>query len=448
MEGAATKPIQGFNNLQGFRLSPLTPGTLLFISAGMCLAQSIGWIDSKVSIPHRHFYYSWFIAVIVGSLISLPLRNLLARKFLMAGSSILILVGGILFVSMPSDYDTLIAGRYLNGIGIGLIIVPYLMHSSEISSITRRGIATGMEQFSTSLGFGIQMLVATKWNVKSDFTVNSFHGVLDIILAILSVGSLFYFMESPVDLIRLEDEAGALTCLVQMERTSGVTESIQNRLEELKEYVNSPNGSCIMPTLKMIISRSSILAFTDSIVLTSLMAYAMVVARASWFPIAAALLRIFGSSLSLLFVDRLGRKLPSVLWAIVVGALMIYITSIINTSYNFIRVHQMETVLALGVCIQFFSGLYAPNTSTYLSEAFPLKTKPFCMTICIVVQQIIQIVLLNTINSLGDDGSLMAMSIIVLVIGVLLLLIMPETKRTSLKEAQERFSNFFNFKML
>ncbi|XP_075158024.1 uncharacterized protein LOC142231294 [Haematobia irritans] len=308
--GAPSK--QGPENFKHFHLSPLTTGFLIFISGGMSLAQSVGWTDHHMAISQRHFYFSWFIAVIIGALLSLPMRDVVSRKLLMGSSSLLLLVGGILFISLTHNVDALIAGRYFNGIAIGLITVPYLVHSSELSRNNRRGVATGLEQFAITLGIGIQMIAVSQWDPKVYFTVNCLHGILDIILAVLSMGSLYYFIESPVDYLRFGDDVAALNALGQLERPPGVKLETHRHLAELKDYVLEHGNNSFLesmkrssiPMIKMICYRSVVLAFSYSIVLTAVMQFAIGINGAMWSPILAACVRIFGSCLTLIVVDK------------------------------------------------------------------------------------------------------------------------------------------------
>uniref|UniRef100_A0A1I8PAW8 Major facilitator superfamily (MFS) profile domain-containing protein n=1 Tax=Stomoxys calcitrans TaxID=35570 RepID=A0A1I8PAW8_STOCA len=443
----------GSRSFKQFQLSSLSTGFLIFISAGMGLAQSAGWSDHHVPVQHLHFYYSWLIAVIMGALLSLPLRNILPRKFLMGISSVFILAGGIIFVSLSHNVDALIASRYLNGVAIGLMTVPYLMHASEISPDNCRGLATGLEQFAVTVGMAIQTIASSQWNAKSCFTVNCFHGIMDTILAVLSLASLYYFIESPVDFLRFGDDAAALDCLAALQRPQGATMATHRRLVELKDYVLEHSNLSIMeslkrsslPLVKMILYRSTILAFTSSMVLTVVANIAVRVNGATWSPVLGALLHIFGSCLTLAVVDKLGRKIPSIIWILCMGALLMPAAVIMGYLENVLNVAKMRTITSIWLSIQLFAGLFAANTSTYVSEAFPLRTKSYCMTLCVIVEQIIRIIIIARADYYGSDISLMAMSIIAMIAGACLLVMLPETRKTTLKEAQDRFISLFNF---
>ncbi|XP_061386635.1 inner membrane metabolite transport protein YdjE-like [Musca vetustissima] len=426
-------------------------GVFIFISAGMSLAQSVGWSDINAD---RHFLYSWFIAVALGALVSILLGYVLPKKFIMASSAVLILAGGIIFASAPRNIDALVAARYLNGMAVGLAITTYLIYASELSRNRIRGVCLGLEQFSLSLGIAIQMITTSQWDVMSSFSVNCLHGILDIIMAILAAGSLIYFIESPVDFVRLGNDTAALECLSQLQQNPSITMETNRRLEELKHYVQeqeylSPREllqRSLISLLKMLFFRSALLAFTYSAILTSLLAYSTQLIGFTWTPILAACLRIIGSGMTLVIIDNMGRKLPASIWALIMGGLMVPMAVIVTHSMNLLNSHKMSTVVSLWICMQFFAGLYAPVSSAYMGESFPLRTKAFCMAVCVIVEQIIQIVIISQV-SIGNDGSLMAMGIMILISAAAFFVTMPETKKITLREAQERFVNLLNLKM-
>lgn len=369
----------------------------------------------------------------------------------------LILAGGIIFASAPNNLEALIAGRYFNGIAVGLATVPYLVHASELSRTNSRGLCVGVEQFSVSLGIAIQMIAVSQWSPYSDFSVNCLHGILDIILAVFAAGALFFFIESPVDYIRCGDDAGALDALSRLQNPPAVTMTTNSHLEELKMYVREQESFTVveslqqsfLPLVKMIFFRSMVLAFTYSAVLSNILQVAMLINRVSWTPIVAACIRIFGGCLALMTMDKLGRKITSLLWLVIVGALMVSMNTILMDSMNLLSSHKMSVVTSIWLSMQFFVGLFTPITSTYASEAFPLRTKRVCMAICVIVEQIIQIVVITTcITTVGNYDAFLGMSITLLVAFACLCITMPETKKTSLGEAQKRFAKMFNFRML
>ncbi|XP_011293829.1 putative metabolite transport protein YwtG [Musca domestica] len=452
--GSKRPPPMTMGNFQPGYMATLGAGVCLFISGGMSFAQSLGFFHVPLSPAISvHTFYCWFLAVAIGALLSMLLGYVLPKKFIMAASAIMTLITGIVRVSAPMGYDALIAARYLSGIAVGLATVQYLMYASELSRNTRRGFSLGLEQFGISVGLALQIIMISQWSLSSSFSQNSLQGIFDIILAVISMGCLWYFIESPVDYLRLGDESTALLCLSKLQDTPSITMQTNQRLEELKDYVREENNlstveivkRSMVPLLKMIIFRSIMLSLSYSAITSNALTYTMLVVNVSWSPILAGCLRIFGSGVSLGIVDILGRKLPATAWALAIGGLITPIAVILNTSYNIFIYHEMSKIVALWVTLHVADGLFSPVTSVYLGEAFPLHSKGLGIGFCVIVEQIIHIIFMATHPD--DSAALMASGIIILVAAVVFLIIMPETKKTSLREAQDGFRKFFNFKM-
>uniref|UniRef100_A0A1I8PFG2 Major facilitator superfamily (MFS) profile domain-containing protein n=1 Tax=Stomoxys calcitrans TaxID=35570 RepID=A0A1I8PFG2_STOCA len=442
-------------------LCSMAAGAFIFFTGGMAMAQGLGWTEYRVTGYSGHFQYSWFVAVIIGIVLSLPAIRIMPKKFIMGISSLLILAGGIVFTCSPHNLDALVAGRYLNGIAVGLATTPYLTVISDISRFGARGACLGIEQLSLTLGMALQIIITTRWDVRSLLTTNSLHGILDIILAILAGISLWRFVESPVDYLRMGDEASALGALARLQRPPRVNSATNISLVEHNTYLNEhcDLGICssIGPMLKMIFFRSMMLAFTFSLPLSEMlkMSKSTILSKTSNpsayllnIPIVVAAMRILGAFLALLATDRLGRKLPALISALAAGAFMISIAVICRNYDNLDSAHAMSCVSSFCLMVQFCAGMFAPLTSAYVAEAFPLKTKPYCIALCAILEQVIQIIVLCLADPIGNDGTLMAEGIMIVVTTIYFGITMPETKQTSLREAQKRFRNLLNWKAI
>lgn len=367
-------------------------------------------------------------------------------------SALLMLAGGIIFTSVPTHYGALLAGRYLNGIATGLATTTFLIHSSEIANNGLRGTCTAIEQYALTLGMAVQMICASQWGPGTTFPLNRLHGILDIILSVLAVvWAWFYFIDSPIDALSNGEDAVAWSNLVLLESPKPPTRA---RLEELKEYVRYEENLTLMddlkhgalPLVKMIFFRSMILAFTYSLPLNEVLEYSVAINYLTWPPIVAACLRLFGCIIAQMQTDYLGRKLASIFCSVVMGALIVGIGCICSSYVNLGDAHSMSIVTTLCLLVEFFSGCFAPFTSVYVTEAFPLRLKPYFIAVCVVVEQLIHIIVICTYSVISSDIFL-AQGILILIVSVALLVTMPETRKCSLKEAQARFRHLLHLKM-
>lgn len=366
----------------------------------------------------------------------------------------MILIGGILFTSSPESYDTLLAGRYFNGMAIGLTIVPFLLQASGIASPTNRGSCLALEQYSVTLGLTIQMIFASVWSVSFNFSINRMHGIIDIAFAVIAAGLLLKFVESPIDYIRKGEDAMALETLVALRIPREVTPEVRALFEQHKAYVREQESFSmgqalcqgLLPLVKMIFFRSMMLAFSYSLPLNAALQFSMILNNYTWAPIVAGCVRTLGAIIALCLADKVARKVPSILSAVIVGALIIGIGLIFGKIENIINSSEMMTAIILYFVAQAFAGFFTPYTSIYMAEAFPLRVRPYLMDVCVILEQIIQIILIET-SSLYLGANLLTQGIMIVVIFLLLGLAMPETRRTSLAEAQRRFRKLFYIKL-
>ena len=332
----------------------------------------------------------------------------------------------------------------------------FIIHASEIAVDSYRGSCLAVEQYGISVGIAIQVIYASQWGL-TDFPANRLHGILDIIFSLFAMISLMGFIESPVYYIRRGDENAALDCLSRLQRPTGVTTITTFQLQERKNYViQHENYTTIenikyglIPLVKIILFRSMMVAFSFSLPFSIALQYSLVINFITWPPIVAGCLRIFGALISLSLVDGLTRKLPSLIWILAMGALTVAAGAMFGNFTNTLNTHYMSVATSLLLLFQFFAGLFVPFSSVYLGEAFPLIVKPYFLAISIIVEQLIHIIIIctftNYVNSIYN--CLLAQGIIMLAVTIILGITMPETRKTSLKEAQDRFTHFIYLKM-
>jgi len=419
----------------------------ILIYGGMQFALGMGF----ASISSQHSQLSWFIGVIIGAVLAAPLVNFLLKKILFGFSALLSLTSGIIFTSAPSELESIIAARYLSGIAVGITMVAMIVDGSEISSRTYRGTCLSAEQFSLTLGITIQVIASTQWSVW--FPINRFIGILGIIFAFIALITVYFIIESPVFYLRKCDENLALQSLKVSVRPQIVDDNLRSRLDELKAYVmeNEDLGfgtsfvKGFLPLLKMLLYRSCV-AFTFSIPLNTALVISSIIntGTVQGYPlILFVVLRLLGASISTAVMDPLGRKLIPLFSLIVAGALTIGVASIFNDFSNIADTYKMTVSLTLILIAQFFNGMFTPSSSVYLGEAFPLLVKSYFISVSICIQELIQIIVICTLDLAHISDALFAFGIISVVLAIVFLISVPETKNTTLRDAQERFSHVF-----
>lgn len=424
------------------------PDAFIFLTSGMNLALGLGYNYYSVT---THFQFSWFIGVVIGALLSAPLVHILIKRYFVLLSSFLVVVAGILYTVCPDDPTALIAARYINGIGTGFITVPFIVHCSEISATRKRGFCLGIEQFCTAVGIFIQATYIALWNESNDISPTCVHGIFCLSFGLIALGLAFVVIESPIFFIRRANDAAAMQCLTYLQLPAVLSDEKKLLLDEHKNYVLKneylgTSGSFVRglgPLLRMILF-SSVIPFTFSLPYTRQLIIGTVFGMNTtrqWTSVVCTALRVLGALGAISMLDIIGRKIVNLIGLLVMAGLGIGVAVLFAYIGNWQNEYQMSMTCVFLIIIQFFGGLCAPTSTVYLGEAFPMLLKPYFIAFCICVQCAVHIIVICTfsinLNSICVYDTFTYAFLFVCFL--LFIFTIPETKLTTLSEAQERF---------
>ncbi|XP_017043644.2 LOW QUALITY PROTEIN: probable plastidic glucose transporter 2 [Drosophila ficusphila] len=442
---------------------------LIFLSGGIHIAWSIGF-DSLLAelVVTNHVRISWFIAAIIGALLGGFFSRWFPYKVLMEFCSLLTFIGGILMAVNRMDLDALLAGRYLNGLANGLALAPTLAMAGELSVFYKRGTTTSAtEQWPTTIGIFVQIVCSVVWDSQSDFTVEQFQGVISGVLGATALLLAFLLsIDSPVDLLQQGNEQGAIEALSRLQRPRAVTAETYDQVRDHRTYLDHHRSMGWRHALPALVRLSVLrifygLSFSVMVVFTifyGLSFSVMVVFTLTWTStevyggssgpyVLFGLLRLVGSFSSAFALDSLGRKIPLLLGLVISGGLSFGLATRFAGS-EFLKFSDSRMALWLLLIYQLFAGIAFAPSSTYLSEAFPHRIKRQCIAFCYALEMIAQLLICQVdLSAIGSDTSYIALYFFTL--GGLLLAgflfsiwYMPETKDTTLLQAQFKFQEF------
>ncbi|KAH8321992.1 hypothetical protein KR074_007757 [Drosophila pseudoananassae] len=429
-----------------------TAATLLFIYGGMDMAQGLGWsLNESVFNSTLEFQYSWFIGVIIGAVVSALTVSFLPKMIFYGLGGVMNLIDAIIFVSAPYQYESILAARYVGGVGIGLITVPFLIHAAEVASSSNRGSCCAMEQYGLALGIAIQVIYDAEWNTSLDMTINRVHGIFGIVFSACALGSVAVNSESPIFYIRQNQESKARDSIKRLMGAYWTREAGDQAYEEAKLYVVEGSsqgygeqfGESMMPFLKLLLFRCFV-AFTFSMPLSQSMQYSTTFVYFTvdaWPPIIFAILRLIGALITIGVLDTVGRKFSALLGLLCMAGLMLGMAGVYGDYSHVYDYYFMWQVCRLGMAFQFFAGFFVCSSSAYLGEAFPMRVKPFLIGLIVCLEQVIHIIVIVTYSSSAAYYYRYYVAVgIILAVGVVVFAaIMPETRGMTLRQAGARF---------
>ncbi|XP_034483277.1 probable plastidic glucose transporter 3 isoform X2 [Drosophila innubila] len=423
----------------------LTPASIIFLTGGMNIAWSIGFRHQIYYNVSTHVSIAWFIGAIIGAAISAFLPKAIPRKVITLFCSMLVLIGGIVNCSTHYNLDALEANLYLNGIANGLVFAPTLALAGELAVFYMRGkISTSIEQLSFNLGIFVQVMLSSGYSSSSyhsaGYNPERVSGIIAAVLGFMGlVIGAFLFVESPVDLVASGREQAATDALRRLQRHRAPSDQTLAQLEEHKRYVadnerlsKEKSFRCATPAfIKLCLLRGLNAVCISSFFFEMIYRANSVYLWGQEHFILFGACRLLGSVLASIFVDFLGRKIP----------LLVGLAG--STSFAFAAGSEVvfgyrntETWL---YTFQFFAGLTFTISSAYLSEAYPLKVKQSFISFTYIIEMVVFIIIGT--SDLIDEflyiiGGLLAAAFFLSIVW------MPETRRTTLRGAQQKFRGF------
>ncbi|KAH8262363.1 hypothetical protein KR026_000569 [Drosophila bipectinata] len=427
---------------------------LIFVSGGMNIAWSIGFHGRLYFKASQHNFLAWFIGGIIGAFVSCLLTNKVPKKFILIFSSILVMIGGIILASTRHNGSATLASSYLDGIGNGLIFAPFLALAGEVSVPYMRGlISASIEQMCLGLGIFLQIIYTSAWSDSkySSFNSENLKGVLSIIYGLLAliIGSLLC-IESPVIMLAENNEQGALDALRRLQRPYTLTNETFEQLAEHKRYLAQNKDLSVGQSVCQAIPSFIRVVFLR--VLNVLSISGFVVSSFAFFFVneygfgdyygwycGFAVSRWMGNFIATFCMESAGRKKPTLLGLLVCGVLAF----VMAAQYNIFTYNTGNAIMLL--VFQFFAGVAFTATSPYLSEAYPLGVKQHFIAFTFMVEMVVFIVI-GVCDWSRNGGAIYfyALGGLYLFGFVLSIFVLPETRRMTLREAQDKFNGFIS----
>ncbi|GAX12796.1 hypothetical protein FisN_15Hh275 [Fistulifera solaris] len=377
--------------------------------------------------------------------------------FVMAAMGFLV---GIAVMIVSSSFESLMVGRMIVGVAVGVGEAVDPMYIAEISpkhvrgrlvSWAEAGVALGVVLgFSSSLVFYAVENVATKWRCMVGA------GMILPIIMVLMV-AFGFLPESPQWLISQNQESAARVVLERIypsDAIDDVVDDIQSSIELERQSSNAVGWNAIFapsPAVKrMLMVGIGMATIQQAVGIDAVMFYLMFVIKGSGIATelgeVAALMVLGLVKLVFVFVganlfDRVGRR--PLLFVSLCG--MAAALSIVSITFLFqSRVSEACTVLGLALYLAFFSIGVGPGNWVVVSEIFATSIRAKGMCVAVLPNRIMATLMASSFLSLAQwltwPGFFFVLAIICLASAWFLWSYLPETKDKSLEEMSMYFA--------
>jgi MFS family permease len=170
------------------------------------------------SESHFNAVHSFFGFALLGAIIQAPISNKWGRKYATFTAAVLLTIGGAL-QSGAVDIAMFIVGRYIAGIGCGIVMSNTPVYMSEIAPAHTRGLLVGLQGNCIVLGYVISSAAALGFHfVEGEYNWR-LNFVLATAVALMLLVSLTVLPESPRWLVEHGRKEEAAKILERIHRT-------------------------------------------------------------------------------------------------------------------------------------------------------------------------------------------------------------------------------------
>lgn len=410
-------------------------GAILFISEEFHLSPQLnGFVVSAV-----------LLGAFLGSVFSGRLADRFGRKRLLILDAIIFIIGTAL-TSVASSIVTIIVGRIIVGIAIGVSSYVAPLYISEIAPPKYRGALVSLNQLAITIGILASYIVNYYFATHAAWRPMFAVGIIPAALLLLG---MFTLPDSPRWILSIGQEERALAIL---HKIRGYGPHALKELEEVKESLKQQKGNwkmlfskTIRPTLMI---GAGLALFQQVSGINTIIYYAPTIFNMAGFHQATnAILATMGvgvvfvifTVIALPLIDTLGRR-P--LLFIGISAMCL---SLVALSWAF-EAHAQTGALkwiAMGSMIVFIAGFaisLGPIMWLMISEIFPLKVRGLgsSMATCVnwASNWLVTITFLTLMQYVGASGTFL----IYFIIGIVTILFVynwvPETKGVTLEQIE------------
>lgn len=427
--GALTGLLFGFD-------SGVISGAILFIQHQFSLTNT----EQELVIS------SVLFGAIVGAALSGRLADYFSRQLLLLVSSV-IFIAGTLCSAFAGNIATLVVGRLLLGIAIGISSSIAPVYLSELSPYKIRGALIALYQLAITLGIFVSYIIDFLFSKSGNWHVMLGIGLIPA--AILFIGLLF-LPKSPRWLMSKGREEQARKVLHQLREA----DRVENELEEIRATIAVESkgdwrllfSKWARPALVVAVGMAIIQQLVG---INTIIYYATTIFNTVGFtgPAAATqatmivgFVNFIATFLGMYLIDKLGRR-PLVLMGLVLMCLGHLILA--WTFHYHSGVPSVLRWFALLGMIAFIIGFAASLgiiSWVLNAEVFPLSIRGLGSSIAAtsnwVFNALVSATFLTLVDTLGRSGTFLMYGIICFIALILVFIFMPETKGITLEKLE------------
>ncbi len=398
----------------------------------------------ELTIPQEGMVVSiLLIGALIGALFAGTLADKIGRKQTMTLNTIVFVLGSVL-IALADSYEMVLWGRFISGIGVGVVSVVGPLYLSEVSPPHLRGTFVSTYQFALAIGILISYYVNYSFAEAADWRWMFAIGILP---ALLQMAALLFLPETPAWLFKQGKDERAIAALHRLRKDKIWMKQLDAMKSAASPHKHGSWKTLLSPSLRYVVMIGIALSCFQQITgINAVTYFAPKIFQTVGFSsstgaiLASIWLGIINVSFTLFAVwllDKAGRR---ILLLICCAGMICSLAVFSCASY----VHSAHlgtiSIVSLMGYVAFFSIGLGPVTWVILSEIFPLKIRGKAMTVALFVNwvfnYIVSLTFLDLMTSLGSHGAFLIYAVITVIALVFVYRYIPETKGKSLEEIE------------
>ena len=388
-------------------------------------------------------------SVLIGAVIGASISGILADKY---GRRIMVIVAaiifgiGAIFTALTPEIYTLIVGRIVVGIAIGIASFIAPLYIAEVAPVNIRGALVSLNQLAITVGIVISYLVDFAFAPSGGW--RWMLGLAAIPSIILGIG-MYLMPPSPRWLYSKGRIDKARSVLERIRMTKNVTEEMKEIRESLVCEEECKWSEILDPVVRpALIVGIGLAAFQQLTGINTVIYYAPTILEFAGFQSAAVsilatagigMINVIMTIVAISLIDRVGRR-PLLLIGLIGMIVSLGILGIAFVLPGLSTSLGLLAVISLMLYVGSFAIGLGPVFWLMISEIYPLRIRGRAMSTATIVNWgtnlLVAITFLSLIQIIGTPGTFWLYSIIGIFAWVFVYFLVPETKGKSLEEIE------------
>ncbi|XP_023167981.2 uncharacterized protein LOC111597465 [Drosophila hydei] len=450
----------------------LTAAALVFVGSGMRLAWSI--FDTPAgkflnSYSTHNLMMSWFIGAAFGALLAALFVQRVTKNVAYTSSGFLLLVSGILNLLLPRHFIAACYSSVSVGAAYGLTQVQALVTGSEMANKSIRGMLLSCERIFLWLGVCVQVFYTRVWYTLEPMErghtmhIDQLHGIFLAALGVAAVIlSLSYRLESPLLLLRQDRDMAVGDTLKQLNgHSQSGTELLRLREDcrqlhntiDWEQFTDGSLDSCWQRWARRLVPLLKVLFLRCFAALALSLPYNRAFLVVSWHGLECdmnclywlAFCGLLGSLGGALLVDWQGRRKLCSLSLFVAGIVIVIVGGVFEHLEAVKKTYYDINLQAIALLMLLFELVVAAGVAVpalvYTGEAFSVAHKARCLAGVLIFEQALHLGLMAAAfeHNLRDSVFFFTFGGLSFVFGLLVFMLMPETRQLTLYECLLKF---------